>query len=170
MALSFVTSADHKIEIVITCDPSVEASPEQTSAYYKTGVQSELGKVGDDATRFVIRGLSPSDRESAEVSAGAYTRSELGRLLWLESPQNAREKARWHHELEEDEKLALSEYTAYLNRVYIEMIKSSLVSINGEDADFDMIDNIKPESHRTQTISELVLHIQRISLLGDSGK
>jgi hypothetical protein len=29
---------------------------------------------------------------------------------------------------------------------------------------------IRPDSHRTETISQLVLHVQRVSLLGDSGK
>lgn len=169
MALSFVTSADHEIEIVVTCDPSIQCDEDQKSAYYKSGDLNDLGDV-KDATRFIIRALSPSDREQAEVSAGAYTRSELGRLLWLESPNETKERARWHHELEDDEKEALAQYTAYLNRVYIEMIRASLISIDGETATYETIDNIRPESIRTQTISELVLHIQRISLLGDSGK
>lgn len=170
MALLFVTSSEHQIEVVVTCDPSVQANADQRASYYKTGNLSDLEKVGEDATKFILRGLSPSDREAAEIAAGAYTRSELGRLLWLEAPTDVRDRAKWHHELEDDEKTALSEYTSYLNRVYVEMIRVSLVSIDGEPASFEMIDNIKPEGDRTQAISELVLHIQRISLLGDEGK
>ena len=170
MALSFVTSADHKVDVVITCDSSVQCNDEQQAKYLKSGELDDLESVGNDATKFTLKGLSPSDRENAEVAAGAYRRSELGRLLWLEASSDMKERAHWHHELKEDEKEALAQYTAYLNRVYCEMIKASLVSIDGEPATYEMIDNIKPESHRTQTISELIVHIQRMSLLGDSGK
>ena len=41
---------------------------------------------------------------------------------------------------------------------------------DGEEATLDQLQLIRPESHRVQTISELVLHIQRISLLGIEGK
>ena len=50
------------------------------------------------------------------------------------------------------------------------MIDASLLSINGDEADLNTIQSIRPESHRVQAITELVLHIQRISLLGDQGK
>jgi len=98
------------------------------------------------------------------------TRSELGRLLWSEAPDDQREKARWHHQLSNDEREAMSEYQQYLNNVYNEMIRASLISINDVDATLEQLQMIRPESHRVQTISELVLHIQRISLLGDQGK
>ena len=64
----------------------------------------------------------------------------------------------------------MSDYQQYLNRVYIEMIRSSLISIDGVDGSVDQVQQIRPESHRVQVISELVLHIQRISLLGIEGK
>ena len=64
----------------------------------------------------------------------------------------------------------MSEYQQYLNNVYNEMIRASLISINDVDATLEQLQMIRPESHRVQTISELVLHIQRISLLGDQGK
>jgi len=73
------------------------------------------------------------------------------------------------HETDE-EKEAYGSYQAYLNRVYLEMIRSSLIKIDGEEASLDQVQMIRPESHRVQAISELVLHIQRLSLLGDSGK
>ena len=64
----------------------------------------------------------------------------------------------------------MSEYQQYLSNVYNEMIRASLVSIDDVDATLEQLQMIRPESHRIQTISELVLHIQRISLLGDEGK
>jgi hypothetical protein len=50
------------------------------------------------------------------------------------------------------------------------MIKASLTHIDGEEASADQLDLIRPESHRVQAVSELVMHIQRISLLGVEGK
>ena len=170
MALSFVTSTDIEIDIVITCDPEVKSTEDERAKYINSGVLSDLGTINDGATIFKIRALSPSERERAEVAAGAYTRSELGRMLWIEAPNQFKERARWHHELEDDEKSALAQYNEYINRVYIEMINSSLISIDGVKSDYSSIDMIRPESSRTQAISELVLHIQRISTLDPSGK
>jgi hypothetical protein len=170
MALSFLTSSEQTIDVVTTVDPAVEASPDQVSIYLETGDQSKLNIVGNDATTFTLKALSPVEREEAECRAGALTRSELGRLLWSEAPDDAEEKARWHHALTSEDREAMSDYQQYLNRVYIEMIRSSLVSIDGEQGNVEMIQQIRPESHRVQVISELVLHIQRISLLGIEGK
>jgi hypothetical protein len=170
MALSFLTNADHTIDVVITCDPEVEADAAQRSAYVQSGDLSELGSVGDQATRFTLKALSPSEREDAEVRAGALRRSELGRLLWSEAPSDSSERARWHHALTDDEREAMSQYNAYISRVYIEMLRASLQSIDGEAASVEQLELIRPDSHRTEAISELVLHVQRISLLGDSGK
>ena len=50
------------------------------------------------------------------------------------------------------------------------MIRASLVAIDEEDATLDNVQAIRPETHRIQAITELVLHIQRISLVGDEGK
>jgi hypothetical protein len=61
-------------------------------------------------------------------------------------------------------------YNGYINRVYVEMLRTSLKLIDGDDASVDQLQLIRPDSHRTETISELVLHVQRISLLGDQGK
>ena len=169
MALSFLTSSEQTQEVVVTCDPEVNASAEQRSAYLESGDLSALGEVGE-ATRFTLKALSPSEREDAEARAGALTRSELGRLLWTEAPTEERERADWHHALSDDERKAMSDYQAYLNRVYQEMINSSLILIDGQGADAEQLQLIRPESHRIQTVSELVLHIQRISLLGIEGK
>ena len=170
MGLSFLTSSEQTIDVITTVDPAVEASPDQVAVYLETGDQSKLNIVGNDATRFTLKALSPVEREEAECRAGALTRSELGRLLWSEAPDDAQEKARWHHALTSEDREAMSDYQQYLNRVYIEMIRSSLVSIDGEQGNVEMIQQIRPESHRVQVISELVLHIQRISLLGIEGK
>lgn len=169
MALSFLTSSEQTQEVVVTCDPEVTASAEQRSAYLESGDLSALGEVGQ-ATRFTLKALSPSEREDAEARAGALTRSELGRLLWTEAPTAERERAEWHHALTDDERLAMANYQAYLNRVYQEMINSSLTLIDGEEADAEQLQLIRPEAHRIQTVSELVMHIQRISLLGVEGK
>ena len=169
MALSFLTSSEQTQEVVVTCDPEVTASAEQRSAYLESGDLSALGEVGE-ATRFTLKALSPSEREDAEARAGALTRSELGRLLWTEAPTAERERAEWHHALTDDERSAMADYQAYLNRVYKEMISSSLTLIDGEEADAEQLELIRPEAHRIQTVSELVMHIQRISLLGVEGK
>jgi hypothetical protein len=168
MAISFLTSTEVEVDVYLTMDESIELTEEQRSTYLSKGIFE--GKVKEGATVFKLKALSPSDREEAEVRAGSYTRSELGRILWIESPSDDKEKATWHHSLSDEEKQALGSYQAYLNRVYIEMIRSSLVSIDGNEASVDQVQMIRPESHRVQAITELVLHIQRLSLLGDSGK
>lgn len=170
MALTFLTNSEQTIDVVVTCDSEVKATDEQRSLYLKSGDLSDLGEVGESATRFTLKALSPSEREEAEVRAGAYSRSELGRMLWVESPSDQGEKARWHHALTDDERSAMSEYQAYLNRVYVEMLRSGLTHINGEEASVEQVDMIRPDSDRLTVVSELVLHIQRISLLGIEGK
>ena len=168
MAISFLTSTEVEVDVYLTMDGSIELTEEQRSNYLSKGVFE--GKVNEGATVFTLKALSPSDREEAEVRAGSYTRSELGRMLWIESPSDDKDKATWHHSLSDEEKEALGSYQAYLNRVYIEMIRSSLVSIDGEKSSVDQVQMIRPESHRIQAITELVLHIQRLSLVGESGK
>jgi len=108
--------------------------------------------------------------EEAEVKAGAYTRSELGRLLVEEAPDDEREKAVWHNRLDEEEREAYGAYQAYLSRVFLEMLRVSLVKIDGKEASLDLVQSIRPDFHRIQAITELVLHIQRISRVNDSVK
>ena len=165
MALSFLTNADHTVEVVVTCDPEVEADESQRSAYIQSGDLSALGSVSEQATRFTLKALSPSEREDAEVRAGALRRSELGRLLWSEAPIDSAERARWHHALTDDEREAMSGYNSYINRVYVEMLRASLKLIDGEETSVDQLELIRPDSHRTDTISQLVLHVQRLSLI-----
>ena len=90
MALHFLTSSTEFIDVVVTCDSSVEATEDQRSAYLNSGSLDDLGNVKEDATMFTLKALSPSEREEAEVRAGAYTRSELGRMLWVEAPSDQR--------------------------------------------------------------------------------
>lgn len=169
MALTFLTSEDQTIDIVITCDKALEASEDQKKNYLSSGNLEDLGSV-EGATKFTIKALSPSERENAEVQAGAYSRSELGRMLWVEAPTNTNERARWHHALTNDEREAMASYEAYLSRVYLEMIRASLIKIDGEEASLEQVQSIRPDSFRVRAISELVAHIQRISLLGIEGK
>lgn len=169
MALRFLTNADHSIDVVVTCDDAVTCTEEQRGLYLSDANQDHL-VVGNQATIFTLKALSPSDREDAEQRAGAYSRSELGRLLWVEAPIEKLERAKWHHALTLDEREAMANYQAYISRVYIEMVRSSLTHIDGEPASIDQVQLIRPDDNRSTTISELVIHIQRISLLGDEGK
>jgi 3-oxoacyl-[acyl-carrier-protein] synthase III len=169
MALHFFTSSESTLDVVVTCDPAITASDEAKNEYLKTGDRSLLGDHAG-ATIFTIKALGPNEREEAEVKAGAYTRSELGRLLWSQQPSETEERARWHHALEEDERAALAHYRNYLDNVYLEMVNASLQTIDGQPASIDQVQMIQPDDARIVTISELVLHIRRISLLGDSGK
>lgn len=171
MALSFMPSSTMTLDVVVTCDPAVIATTEQAHAYLERGDLSELGG-HEGATLFTLKALSPTEREEAEVRAGAYTRSELGRMLWVEAPDEPRAKALWHHNLSEDERAALASYQAYINRVFSEMVRAALVALDGRAVTKgeSPLDLIKPESHRVQVIAELVRHVQRMSLLGQSGK
>tara|TARA_R100001015_G_C4601578_1_gene156524 strand:+ start:40 stop:546 length:507 start_codon:yes stop_codon:yes gene_type:complete len=168
MAISFLVSSDSTMDIYLSFDPSIELDEDQRKEYLNDGVFN--GVASEEATIFKIKALSPSEREEAEVRAGSFTRSELGRMLWIESPSDDKRKAQWHHKLTDEEKHALSSYQSYLNKVYLEMIRASLISIDGEEATLENIQAIRPESHRIQAITELVLHIQRISLVGNEGK
>ena len=107
MALSFLTSSDQTIEVVITCDSEISATEEERSAYLESADLSALGDVGN-ATTFTLKALSPSEREEAEARAGALTRSELGRLLWSEAPSDLKERAPWHHDLSDAEREAMN--------------------------------------------------------------
>ena len=169
MALRFLTNAHHTIDVVVTCDDSVTCTEEQRALYLSDANREHL-KVGDQATVFTLKALSPSDREDAEQRAGAFSRSELGRLLWVEAPTEKLDRAKWHHALSLDEREAMADYQAYISRVYIEMVRASLTHIDGEPASIDQVQLIRPDDIRSSTISELVIHIQRISLLGDEGK
>ena len=168
MPISFLTDASSTVDVFLSFDSSIELTSEQKNEYLTKGIFNGIAR--EDATKFTLKALSPSEREEAEIKAGSFTRSELGRFLWMESPSEDKEKALWHHQLTEEEKQAFASYQAYINNVYLEMIQASLQSVDGEPATLETIQSIRPESHRVQAITELVLHIQRISLVGDSGK
>lgn len=170
MALYFSTTTDIEYDIVITCDSALDMTDEEKSGYLKTGEGLKV-KEGMTPTYFKLKPLSPKDREIAETKAGAYTRSELGRILWTEEPNGYKEKAYWRENLNDVEKKALSSYEKYLSNVYEEMVKAGVKSIVGVNGDvWDIIDSIRPDVDRVRTISELVLHIQRLSLLSNEGK
>jgi len=170
MALHFSTSSAIEHNVVISIDPALDMTSEDFSVYLKKGGEYKCLE-GQEATVFVVKALSPKQREAAEVAAGAYKRSELGRYLHAVEPTSVKEKAEWHNNLSDAEKSAYFEYSQYISRVYEEMIKQALVRIEGVDGSpIELIHNIKPDAHRVATITELVVHIQRLSLLGDQGK
>ena len=169
--LSFSTSSQTQIEVAITCDQALDMTDNDKLMYLRGHKDFLKIKDGQKPTLFIIKALSPSEREEAEIKAGAYIRSELGRMLFIEQPSDAKERAYWHDALGDQERKALSEYNAYLNRVYQEMIKCSVIEIVGVSGKpWDLIQSIKPDHVRVQTISELVAHISNLSLLGDEGK
>jgi hypothetical protein len=173
MALSFMPSSSMTLDVVVTCRPAVNATPEQAERYLDTGDIKVLDPHAG-ATIFTLKALSAIEREEAEVRAGAYTRSELGRHLWIKEPMTPEARAQWHHALALDEREALGEYKAYLNRVFVEMVKSALTAVDGVGVSAQSgshpLELIRPESHRVQVIAELVRHVQRMSLLSPSGK
>jgi hypothetical protein len=169
MALNFSTSTLEEFSIIVSCDSSVKMTDEQRATYLNHGTLDGV-QVDDDATWFKLKPLSANDRERAEIRAGAFTRSELGKLLWVEAPSNTRDRARWHNKLDNEEREALASYEQYQNKCYCEYIREGLIAINDEPATFDMIDTIKPSSDRITTISEIVYHLHRVSLLSDAAK
>jgi hypothetical protein len=95
----------------------------------------------------------------------------LGRMIYLDQPDDQKKRAYWHDSLSDQEKNAFAQYQAYLNRVYVETAKKALARIDGVDGDaWQVVQSIKPDHHRIQAIAEIVAHTQRISLLGNEGK
>ena len=90
MALSFLPDSELSLDVVVSCDPAVKATPEQVREYLSSGDVNAL-ESQEGATVFTLKALSPSDREAAEVKAGAYTRSCL--LYTSPSPRD-RQKSR----------------------------------------------------------------------------
>lgn len=169
MALTFTTTTTDHFKIVISSDPSVHMNDSQKTQYFING-ELEGVQIDEDATWITLKPLSIQDREQAEIKAGAFTRSELGKLLFVEAPSNTRERAIWHNQLTDEEKEALAKYEQYQNKTYCEYVRASLVAINDEDANFDMINQITPESSRVTAITEIVLHLHRMSTLSNAGK
>lgn len=170
MALFFSTTTDVHFDIAITCDSALDMTQDEKNIYLKSGEGLKTFE-GQTPTYFVIKPMSPKDRENVEIKAGAFTRSELGRMLWSEEPMDIREKAYWRENLSDMEKKAISSYEQYINKVYEEMIKSSVIKIKDLTIDpWDAIQQIRPDADRIRTITELVLQIQRLSLLSNQGK
>lgn len=166
--ISFNTSTLHTFKIVVSTDSSVKMTEEQKKNYFNTGELNDI-EVNSDATWFTLRTLSITDREQAEIKAGAFTRSELGKLLWVEAPNDTREKALWHNRLSDEEKEALAKYEKYLDRSYIEYAKASLVAINDKEVDSNILDDLSP-SDKSNVIYEIVIHLTRESTLSEAGK
>ena len=169
MALNFSTTTNEHFKIIISCDSSVKMNDDQKSKYFNSGELDGV-QIDDDATWFTLKPLSIEDREQAEIRAGAFTRSELGKLLWIEAPNDPKFRAIWHNKLDDDEREALAKYEQYQNRTYCEYVRSALIAINDDHADFEMINKISPASARVTTITEIVLHLHRVSTLNNLGK
>ena len=75
MAINFLTSTESTFDVVVTADLSVTCNDEQRGQYLNTGDMSFLEDVGKSATVFTLKPLGPSEREQAEIRAGAYSRS-----------------------------------------------------------------------------------------------
>lgn len=166
--ISFNTSTRHTFKIVVSTDSSVTMTEEQKRNYFNSGNLDDI-QVDDKASWFTLRTLSIADREQAEIKAGAFTRSELGKLLWVEAPNDTRDKAVWHNRLSDEEKEALAKYEKYLDRSYLEYAKASLVAINDEEVNSDILDNLSP-ADKSNVIYEMVIHLTRESTLSESGK
>lgn len=166
--ISFNTSTRHTFKIVVSTDSSVQMTEEQKKNYFNTGNLDDI-QVDDNASWFTLRTLSIADREQAEIKAGAFTRSELGKLLWVEAPNDTRDKAVWHNRLSDEEKEALAKYEKYLDRSYLEYAKASLVAINDEEVNSDILDNLSP-ADKSNVIYEMVIHLTRESTLSEAGK
>jgi hypothetical protein len=166
--ISFNTSTRHTFKIVVSTDSSVQMTEEQKKNYFNTGNLDDI-QVDQNASWFTLRTLSIADREQAEIKAGAFTRSELGKLLWVEAPNDTRDKAVWHNRLSDEEKEALAKYEKYLDRSYLEYAKASLVAINDEEVNSDILDNLSP-ADKSNVIYEMVIHLTRESTLSEAGK
>jgi len=73
--LSFSTSSLTTIEVAITCDTALDMADQDKVLYLKGQRNLLKCKDGQSPTLFVLKALSPAEREEAEVKAGAYTRS-----------------------------------------------------------------------------------------------
>tara|TARA_Y100000310_G_C20666965_1_gene808094 strand:- start:72 stop:590 length:519 start_codon:yes stop_codon:yes gene_type:complete len=165
MMFKFANSSNYELDIVCVSDPALEDVDQKTKDKYLETTDLTLFAKNKGMTIFRIRALSHSDREQAEIRAGAFQRTELGRILNWQQPSDELDKAKWFDKLPDDEKEAYHLYNQYLQRVCEEMVKQSLVSIDGVEAGLDQINLIRPDSLRSQVFSELILHIRRISLL-----
>ena len=130
--LKFSTTTTIEIKIAVSCDPALDMTSAEITAYLQGDFDSLKIKQDQAPTYFFIKPLSPSDREEIEIKAGAYTRSELGRMLFVEQPDDQKKRAYWQDSLSDQEKNAFAQYQAYLNRVYAETAKKALVKVVNE--------------------------------------
>tara|TARA_Y100000592_G_scaffold9199_2_gene12871 strand:+ start:14733 stop:15248 length:516 start_codon:yes stop_codon:yes gene_type:complete len=170
--LNFSTTTKTHFNIVLSCDTSVNMTEDQKNKYLETGSLEGI-EVSNDVSWITLRPLSLQDREQAEIKAGSFKKSELGRMLWSEyhDIKNLKDRAYYHDKLSEFEREAIAKYDQYLNECYKELVKASLVSINDKPALFEETINIlSPESSRVSAITEIVIHVTRESTLNNLGK
>ena len=165
MSFSFATSSNYKMKVICTSDPALEHIDQSIKDQYLESSDMNLFPEIDNLTIFEIKALSHEDREQAEIRAGAYQRTELGRVLNWQAPNEELEQAKWFDNLNPDEQEAFHRYLKYLRRVNEEIVNQSLISIDGKEASLEDINLIRPDNLRSQVFNELTLHIRRISLL-----
>lgn len=165
MAFTFATSANYELDVVCISDPALEDVDQEIKDKYLETTDMSLFADINGLTVFRIRALSHQDREEAEIRAGAYQRTELGRVLNWQAPSDEVEQAKWFDNLTAHEQESFHKYIKYLKNVNEEIIQQSLVSIDGQRASLNEINLIRPDSLRSQVFNELTLHIRRISLL-----
>ena len=165
MAFTFATSANYELDVVCISDPVLEDVDQETKDKYLETTDMSLFADVEGLTVFRVRALSHQDREEAEIRAGAYQRTELGRVLNWQAPTDEVEQAKWFDNLTAHEQESFHKYIKYLKNVNEEIIQQSLVSIDGQRASLNEINLIRPDSLRSQVFNELTLHIRRISLL-----
>ena len=171
MALHFLTNTNQSFDIYITCDSDISASEENKRLYLKSRDISLL-EIGENATKVTLKPLGPAEREAAEIRAGAFTRDELGKFLYYEylSLDDGLKRAKYHHDLDDSEKIAMAKYEQYTNNVALETIRESLISINDKPATLEQLQTIRPNAIRIQTITEIFNHVITSSNIGDKGK
>ena len=165
MAFNFATSANYELDVVCISDPALEDVDQAIKDRYLETTDMSLFNGVDGLTVFKIRALSHQDREQAEIRAGAYQRTELGRILNWQAPSDEIEQAKWFDNLTAHEQESFHKYIKYLKNVNEEILNQSLISIDGKKATIEDINLIRPDSLRAQVFNELTLHIRRISLL-----
>jgi hypothetical protein len=82
MALRFFTSSESTLEVVITCDPAIDATDEAKNEYLKTGDLSLLGD-HEGSTIFKLKALGPESKRAhtfAQNSGGFYGFSNRQKL------------------------------------------------------------------------------------------
>lgn len=167
---TFALSADETRDTVLSCDPAVTTTDDETlSAYRRDWDESVLTLTGDP-TRWRVRALTHEEMVNAERSAGLHRRSELGAKLYQAQLAFDDEdlRARWHDELSMKERKALTEHMLYIDRWMREFVSVGVMILDGEgnpQPALEAIDRIRPAHLQTTVLTELCLRVRMISTM-----